>query len=153
MFLILLCYPHWICCMYVFVFYSHVHLHVISQDFDSPCLKNKKHWNSFTTDYFIESQGERVGLFVKTSVPQYGIAFFSLQTCLYQSTSSLLHRFQTSFRWWKPMERLPLKTEPTSCWIYLSAATCVTKIFLPYQHWRDTSRVTFPAETMFQEWK
>ncbi|XP_042560482.1 aprataxin isoform X2 [Clupea harengus] len=35
---------------------SHVHLHVISQDFDSPSLKNKKHWNSFTTDYFIESQ-------------------------------------------------------------------------------------------------
>lgn len=35
---------------------SHVHLHVISQDFDSPCLKNKKHWNSFTTDYFIESR-------------------------------------------------------------------------------------------------
>ncbi|XP_058496846.1 aprataxin [Solea solea] len=34
---------------------SHVHLHVISQDFDSPCLKNKKHWNSFTTDYFIEA--------------------------------------------------------------------------------------------------
>lgn len=37
---------------------SHVHLHVISQDFDSPCLKNKKHWNSFTTDYFMESHGE-----------------------------------------------------------------------------------------------
>ncbi|XP_029459894.1 aprataxin [Rhinatrema bivittatum] len=35
---------------------SHVHLHVISQDFDSPCLKNKKHWNSFTTDYFLDSQ-------------------------------------------------------------------------------------------------
>lgn len=34
---------------------SHVHLHVISQDFNSPCLKNKKHWNSFTTDYFMES--------------------------------------------------------------------------------------------------
>ncbi|XP_068613051.1 aprataxin-like [Brachionichthys hirsutus] len=34
---------------------SHVHLHVISQDFDSPCLKTKKHWNSFTTGYFIES--------------------------------------------------------------------------------------------------
>lgn len=41
-----------------FLFYSHVHLHVISQDFDSPCLKNKKHWNSFTTDYFIDSHGE-----------------------------------------------------------------------------------------------
>ncbi|XP_051013717.1 aprataxin isoform X1 [Acomys russatus] len=35
---------------------SHVHLHVISQDFDSPCLKNKKHWNSFNTEYFMESQ-------------------------------------------------------------------------------------------------
>ncbi|KAK3507672.1 hypothetical protein QTP70_032790 [Hemibagrus guttatus] len=35
---------------------SHIHLHVISQDFDSPCLKNKKHWNSFTTQYFIQSQ-------------------------------------------------------------------------------------------------
>lgn len=37
---------------------SHVHLHVISQDFDSPCLKNKKHWNSFNTEYFLESQGK-----------------------------------------------------------------------------------------------
>ncbi|XP_075718967.1 aprataxin isoform X2 [Rhinoderma darwinii] len=35
---------------------SHIHLHIISQDFDSPCLKNKKHWNSFTTDYFLESE-------------------------------------------------------------------------------------------------
>ncbi|XP_006863086.1 PREDICTED: aprataxin isoform X2 [Chrysochloris asiatica] len=35
---------------------SQVHLHVISQDFDSPCLKNKKHWNSFNTEYFIESR-------------------------------------------------------------------------------------------------
>lgn len=35
---------------------SHIHLHVISQDFDSPCLKNKKHWNSFTTEYFLESE-------------------------------------------------------------------------------------------------
>ncbi|RXM97210.1 Aprataxin [Acipenser ruthenus] len=35
---------------------SHIHLHVISQDFDSPSLKNKKHWNSFTTEYFLESQ-------------------------------------------------------------------------------------------------
>ncbi|XP_053713394.1 aprataxin [Synchiropus splendidus] len=44
---------------------SHVHLHVISQDFDSPCLKNKKHWNSFTTDYFIDS--EEVLLMLETS--------------------------------------------------------------------------------------
>eukprot|EP01080_Neovahlkampfia_damariscottae_P010805 gene10805-3423_t len=30
-----------------------LHLHLISQDFISPCLKNKKHWNSFTTQFFV----------------------------------------------------------------------------------------------------
>jgi len=34
-----------------------LHLHVISLDFDSPCLKNKKHWNSFTTGFFREVDG------------------------------------------------------------------------------------------------
>lgn len=33
----------------------HLHLHVISQDFDSPCLKTKRHWNSFTTAHFVDS--------------------------------------------------------------------------------------------------
>lgn len=32
---------------------NHLHMHVISQDFDSPCLKNIKHWNSFTTTFFV----------------------------------------------------------------------------------------------------
>jgi len=32
-----------------------LHLHVISQDFESPSLKNIKHWNSFNTLYFEES--------------------------------------------------------------------------------------------------
>lgn len=32
-----------------------LHLHVISQDFDSPHLKHKKHWNSFTTAFFGDS--------------------------------------------------------------------------------------------------
>uniref|UniRef100_A0A7S4M079 BRCT domain-containing protein n=1 Tax=Guillardia theta TaxID=55529 RepID=A0A7S4M079_GUITH len=32
-----------------------LHLHVISTDFDSPCLKNKKHWNSFQPPFFIDS--------------------------------------------------------------------------------------------------
>lgn len=41
----------------VFVLFSQLHLHVISQDFDSPALKTKKHWNSFTTEYFIDSAG------------------------------------------------------------------------------------------------
>ncbi|XP_072036918.1 aprataxin-like [Amphiura filiformis] len=34
---------------------SHLHLHAISQDFNSPSLKTKKHWNSFTSDYFVDS--------------------------------------------------------------------------------------------------
>ena len=43
-----------------------LHLHVISQDFDSEHLKNKKHWNSFTTAFFRDSvdvlaQVENVG--------------------------------------------------------------------------------------------
>ncbi|KAG2552663.1 hypothetical protein PVAP13_9KG476200 [Panicum virgatum] len=32
-----------------------LHLHIISQDFDSTSLKNKKHWNSFTTPFFRDS--------------------------------------------------------------------------------------------------
>eukprot|EP00250_Pteridium_aquilinum_P003499 c13818_g1_i1 orf=361-2667(-) len=34
-----------------------LHMHIISQDFDSPALKNKKHWNSFTTAFFRDSKG------------------------------------------------------------------------------------------------
>jgi aprataxin len=34
---------------------DHLHMHIISQDFDSVCLKNKKHWNSFTTDFFMDA--------------------------------------------------------------------------------------------------
>ncbi|KAG5550611.1 hypothetical protein RHGRI_015531 [Rhododendron griersonianum] len=32
-----------------------LHLHVISQDFDSKHLKNKKHWNSFNSAFFLDS--------------------------------------------------------------------------------------------------
>ncbi len=31
-----------------------LHMHIISDDFKSEYLKNKKHWNSFTSDYFIK---------------------------------------------------------------------------------------------------
>jgi len=31
----------------------HLHMHVISKDFDSEFLKTKKHWNSFTTAFFL----------------------------------------------------------------------------------------------------
>lgn len=34
-----------------------LHLHVISDDFVSPCLKTKVHWNSFTTTFFMTSDG------------------------------------------------------------------------------------------------
>lgn len=33
-----------------------LHLHVISTDFNSPCLKTKQHWNSFTTPYLLRSK-------------------------------------------------------------------------------------------------
>lgn len=32
-----------------------LHLHVISQEFESDNLKNKKHWNSFTSSFFRDS--------------------------------------------------------------------------------------------------
>ncbi|XP_071949564.1 aprataxin-like [Antedon mediterranea] len=35
---------------------SRLHLHAITQDFDSSCLKTKKHWNSFTTKFFVDSE-------------------------------------------------------------------------------------------------
>lgn len=34
-----------------------LHLHVISKDMNSEFLKNKKHWNSFTTEFFMNSSG------------------------------------------------------------------------------------------------
>ena len=34
-------------------FGRHLHMHVISTDFDAEGLKTKKHWNSFTTDFFM----------------------------------------------------------------------------------------------------
>ena len=32
---------------------THLHLHIISDDFQSEPMKNKKHWNSFTNSFFI----------------------------------------------------------------------------------------------------
>jgi aprataxin len=31
----------------------HLHIHVISRDMHSPCMKHKKHYNSFTTPFFV----------------------------------------------------------------------------------------------------
>ena len=43
-----------------------LHMHVISQDFDSPALKKKQHWNGFTSDFFlplakVEAEVEKLG--------------------------------------------------------------------------------------------
>ena len=32
-----------------------LHLHIVSQDFDSPCMKKERHWNTFNTEYFMDS--------------------------------------------------------------------------------------------------
>lgn len=66
---------------------------------------------------------------------------------------SSLQCFQTSFRCWRLTERLSSKTEAVTCWSYLSAVMCVAKSFPPYQHWRNTSSLTSPAESVFEEWK
>lgn len=135
--------------MYI-IFYSHVHLHVISQDFDSPCLKNKKHWNSFTTDYFIESHGESKLHFSFGVLWVVNLKFHSSTLCpllqIYIWTLFFFHLcyLQRSFRCLKPMEESPSKKEPVSCWNYLSAVTCVTKSSPPYQLWRNTWSLTFP---------
>jgi aprataxin len=31
-----------------------LHMHIITTDFKSDCLKNKKHWNSFNTPYYVK---------------------------------------------------------------------------------------------------
>lgn len=37
---------------------TRLHLHVLSDDMNSPCLKHKKHWNSYTTKFFLKSEGK-----------------------------------------------------------------------------------------------
>lgn len=33
---------------------NHLHIHVISRDMHSPCVRHKKHYNSFTTPFFVK---------------------------------------------------------------------------------------------------
>ncbi|XP_001373180.2 aprataxin isoform X1 [Monodelphis domestica] len=62
---------------------NHLHLHVISQDFDSPCLRNKKHWNSFNTEYFLESEDviNMIKKHGKVIIPQGVSDFLNLPLC------------------------------------------------------------------------
>nr|XP_023014037.1 aprataxin [Leptinotarsa decemlineata] len=53
-----------------------LHMHVISDDMNSPCLKTKKHWNSFNTDFFLNSNE------VLSSLQKYGkVTIPSKETC------------------------------------------------------------------------
>lgn len=36
---------------------TRLHMHIISKDMVSPCLKTKIHWNSFTTEFFLCYEG------------------------------------------------------------------------------------------------
>lgn len=38
---------------------TRLHLHLLSDDMNSPSLKTKKHWNSFTTAFFLDSKSKR----------------------------------------------------------------------------------------------
>ena len=35
---------------------ARLHMHIISRDFDSVHLKTKRHWNTFTTEFFMDAQ-------------------------------------------------------------------------------------------------
>ncbi|XP_011866128.1 PREDICTED: aprataxin isoform X2 [Vollenhovia emeryi] len=51
-----------------------LHLHVISTDFNSPCMKTKYHWNSFTTPFFLQSSGLHVSSVARRGRNQKGFS-------------------------------------------------------------------------------
>ncbi|KAL7751129.1 aprataxin-like protein [Sorochytrium milnesiophthora] len=55
-----------------------LHVHIISQDFVSPSLKNKKHWNSFTTAFFVDLATVRGKLITDGAVKFDTIAYEEL---------------------------------------------------------------------------
>ncbi|KAH7429404.1 hypothetical protein KP509_09G046400 [Ceratopteris richardii] len=79
-----------------------LHLHVISQDFDSPSLKNKKHWNSFTTSFFRDSKATIEELETTGRVQLYGdehsIQNLELRCHRCQSTQGNIARLKQHIR-------------------------------------------------------
>lgn len=55
---------------------TRLHMHVISDDLVSPCLKIKKHWNSFTTDFFLPSEKVIEGLKTQKKEPVYSLEYY-----------------------------------------------------------------------------
>lgn len=84
---------------------TQLHMHVISDDFDSPALKNKKHWNSFQKPFFIP-----VSAIIETLQKGDKIAFNKEQYDKYLDQPLKCHRCNTQ------MSNLPsLKTHIASC--------------------------------------
>eukprot|EP01098_Paradermamoeba_levis_P012504 TRINITY_DN5485_c0_g1_i2.p1 TRINITY_DN5485_c0_g1~~TRINITY_DN5485_c0_g1_i2.p1 ORF type:complete len:189 (-),score=29.76 TRINITY_DN5485_c0_g1_i2:14-580(-) len=52
-----------------------LHLHVISTDLDSPKMKHNKHWNSFTTEFFVDFQ-DFVGQVQRDNRVQFDEAYY-----------------------------------------------------------------------------
>lgn len=66
---------------------ANLHIHVITQDFFSPRLKNKKHYNSFTTSFFVDfdelDPSKRSPAFKNTQKNPIQIIKNSLLRCTY----------------------------------------------------------------------
>ena len=45
-----------------------LHLHILSMDLDSPCLKHKKHYNSFATTFFVDADRVEQELLANTVI-------------------------------------------------------------------------------------
>ncbi|KAL4430393.1 hypothetical protein ABPG77_002199 [Micractinium sp. CCAP 211/92] len=91
-----------------------LHMHVISQDFDSACLKHKKHWNSFThPSFFLDAA------WALSELCQAGRLRYSLAAAKAAEKADLrCHRCGAS------LANMPaLKTHIASCSAPLPAAT------------------------------
>jgi aprataxin len=59
-----------------------LHLHIVSRDLQSSALKNKKHWNSFTTPFFLAAAKVegwlRDGLTARSQMQSYPMRYEAL---------------------------------------------------------------------------
>lgn len=60
-----------------------LHMHVISKDFHSPCLKTKQHWNTFNTKYFLSTECKSESVIFSTK-PVKSLNIFHLSVLIDQ---------------------------------------------------------------------
>jgi len=82
-----------------------IHMHVISQDFQVPAMRSKKHWNAFTTDFFVDAN-----LFITTLRTQ---GFIELDHSFYDGLLKGPLRCRKCKKEFKSMPKL--KTHFLSC--------------------------------------